>query len=101
MMINEEDHLRLQALQSGFQVMDAWRLLERLDDELDQEVGVRLLVRLGLSVGLSDQHRDRHQGVDAGPPAGAGADRPGRTRCCTGSARWGWRSGVCTARAAR
>jgi protein arginine kinase len=37
-MINEEDHLRLQALQSGFQVIDAWRLLERLDGELDQEV---------------------------------------------------------------
>jgi protein arginine kinase len=37
-MINEEDHLRLQAIQSGFQVMEAWRLLERLDGEFDREV---------------------------------------------------------------
>jgi protein arginine kinase len=37
-MINEEDHLRLQAIQSGFEVMDAWRLLERLDDDLDGRV---------------------------------------------------------------
>jgi len=34
-MINEEDHLRLQAIQSGFEAMDAWRILERLDEELD------------------------------------------------------------------
>jgi protein arginine kinase len=34
-MVNEEDHLRLQSIQSGFQVMDAWRLVDRLDDELD------------------------------------------------------------------
>jgi len=34
-MINEEDHLRLQSIQSGFQVMEAWRLVDRLDDELD------------------------------------------------------------------
>ncbi|MFH1219832.1 MAG: protein arginine kinase [Candidatus Eisenbacteria bacterium] len=37
-MINEEDHLRLQAMQSGFQVMDAWRLLEKIDAELDGNV---------------------------------------------------------------
>jgi protein arginine kinase len=37
-MINEEDHLRLQSIQSGFQVMDAWRLVDRLDDEIDQKL---------------------------------------------------------------
>jgi len=37
-MVNEEDHLRLQAIQSGFQVMDAWRLLERLDGETDEKI---------------------------------------------------------------
>jgi protein arginine kinase len=37
-MVNEEDHLRLQAIQSGFQVTDAWRLLERLDHELDEHL---------------------------------------------------------------
>jgi protein arginine kinase len=34
-MINEEDHLRLQSIQPGFQSMEAWRLVNRLDDELD------------------------------------------------------------------
>jgi protein arginine kinase len=37
-MINEEDHLRLQAIQSGCQVMEAWRLLEKLDAELDSQI---------------------------------------------------------------
>ena len=33
-MINEEDHLRLQVLQSGFSIMDAWRLADEIDSEL-------------------------------------------------------------------
>lgn len=34
MMINEEDHLRLQSLLSGLRLQDAWRLVDRLDEEL-------------------------------------------------------------------
>lgn len=37
-MVNEEDHLRLQALLSGFRLRDAWRLA----DELDEQLGRRL-----------------------------------------------------------
>ncbi len=37
-MINEEDHLRLQSMQSGFQSTEAWRLVNRLDDELDKRL---------------------------------------------------------------
>ncbi len=37
-MINEEDHLRLQSIQPGFQIMDAWRLIDKLDDELDRRL---------------------------------------------------------------
>ncbi len=37
-MINEEDHLRLQSIRSGFQVMEAWRIVNRLDDEIDKQV---------------------------------------------------------------
>jgi protein arginine kinase len=37
-MVNEEDHLRLQSIQSGFQVMEAWRLVDRLDDEIDRNL---------------------------------------------------------------
>jgi protein arginine kinase len=35
-MINEEDHLRLQSIQPGAKSIEAWRLVDRLDDELDQ-----------------------------------------------------------------
>lgn len=37
-MINEEDHLRLQSIQPGFQAMEAWRVIERVDDEIDQHL---------------------------------------------------------------
>src|SRR5688572_9112746 len=33
-MVNEEDHLRLQSLLGGFRLRDAWRATEGLDDEL-------------------------------------------------------------------
>ncbi len=35
LMINEEDHLRLQALTPGFQLAEAWALADGADDELD------------------------------------------------------------------
>ena len=34
LMVNEEDHLRLQALTSGFQLAEAWSLADSADDEL-------------------------------------------------------------------
>ena len=37
-MVNEEDHLRLQALLSGLRLQDAWRLADRLDEELGKEL---------------------------------------------------------------
>lgn len=37
-MINEEDHLRLQAIESGLQLMDAWRLIDRIESELDAKL---------------------------------------------------------------
>ncbi len=33
-MVNEEDHLRLQSLVSGFRLRDAWRRVDELDEEL-------------------------------------------------------------------
>ena len=36
LMINEEDHLRLQAMSSGFQLAEAWRVADAADDELNQ-----------------------------------------------------------------
>jgi protein arginine kinase len=37
-MVNEEDHLRLQNIVGGFRLRDAWRDVERLDDELGQRL---------------------------------------------------------------
>lgn len=34
MMVNEEDHLRLQSLVGGFRLQEAWRRADRLDEEL-------------------------------------------------------------------
>ena len=38
LMINEEDHLRLQSLTPGFQLAEAWALADAADDELDQSL---------------------------------------------------------------
>jgi len=37
-MVNEEDHLRIQVLQSGFNIMEAWRVA----DEIDSDLGAKL-----------------------------------------------------------
>ncbi len=38
-MINEEDHLRIQVMQSGFNLQECWRIANRLDDLLQKRVG--------------------------------------------------------------
>jgi len=35
-MVNEEDHLRIQALQSGLNLRDAWGMIDTIDDELSE-----------------------------------------------------------------
>jgi protein arginine kinase len=37
-MINEEDHIRAQAIQSSFKVMETWRVLNSLDTELEGKI---------------------------------------------------------------
>ncbi len=37
-MINEEDHLRIQALQSGLNLRDAWSVIDAIDDELAEVI---------------------------------------------------------------
>ena len=37
-MVNEEDHLRLQSLVSGLRIEEAWRIVDRLDEELGREL---------------------------------------------------------------
>ena len=37
-MINEEDHLRCQVMQSGFNLFEAWHIIDRIDDALAKEL---------------------------------------------------------------
>ena len=46
-MINEEDHLRIQVLQSGFNVMEAWRVIDNIDTELSRNCNYAFSPRLG------------------------------------------------------
>jgi len=37
-MINEEDHMRVQVMQSGFNIYEAWNIIDRIDNELAKEL---------------------------------------------------------------
>lgn len=47
LMINEEDHLRLQVILSGLQLLEAWRLSDRVDDELEKNLDYAFLPKWG------------------------------------------------------
>ena len=47
LMINEEDHLRLQAMASGFQLAEGWTLADAADDELDQSLDFAFSEEIG------------------------------------------------------
>ncbi|MEA3490067.1 MAG: protein arginine kinase [Candidatus Omnitrophota bacterium] len=46
-MLNEEDHIRLQVLQSGFNIMEAWRIVDDIDTELGQHLSFDYSSRFG------------------------------------------------------
>ena len=46
-MVNEEDHLRLQALTPGFQLAEAWSLADSADDDLDQSLDYAFSEEIG------------------------------------------------------
>ena len=37
-MVNEEDHLRVQSLMPGLRIEEAWRMVDELDEELGREI---------------------------------------------------------------
>lgn len=37
-MVNEEDHLRMQALRPGFQIQEAWQAIDKLDSSLEKKL---------------------------------------------------------------
>ncbi len=46
-MINEEDHLRMQALRPGLQLRQAWQVIDHLDSELEQKLNFAFNNELG------------------------------------------------------
>ena len=46
-MINEEDHLRLQIIQPGFDFSESWCLIDRIDNELSSNLGFAYSPKLG------------------------------------------------------
>jgi len=46
-MINEEDHLRIQSLQSGFEIEAAWQIIHQIDDLLSKHVEYSFSDQLG------------------------------------------------------
>jgi protein arginine kinase len=47
LMVNEEDHLRIQVIHSGFALDDCWQEISRVDDLLEQQVTYAFSERLG------------------------------------------------------
>jgi len=47
LMINEEDHLRLQSMAPGFQLADAWAAADAADDELNQSLDFAFSEEMG------------------------------------------------------
>ncbi len=46
-MINEEDHLRMQAIQPGLQIPQAWMAIDHVDTELEQKLNYAFTPQLG------------------------------------------------------
>jgi len=47
LMINEEDHIRIQVLRSGFALGDCWQEIDRIDDAIEQHVTYAFSEQLG------------------------------------------------------
>ena len=46
-MVNEEDHLRIQILQSGMNLMECWRIIDALDTELSKKLSFAYSAKWG------------------------------------------------------
>jgi len=46
-MVNEEDHLRIQVMLSGFSLGDVWDRINRLDDQLEEQIAYAFSPQLG------------------------------------------------------
>lgn len=46
-MINEEDHMRIQVMQSGFNIFEAWAIINKIDDALAKELSFAFMPEFG------------------------------------------------------
>jgi protein arginine kinase len=46
-MVNEEDHIRIQSLQPGLNLKEAWQAADRIDDQLEAELSYAFSPKLG------------------------------------------------------
>ena len=96
-MINEEDHLRMQALRPGLQLRQAWSAIDQADSALEKTAGLCFQPRNGLPDRLPYQYRYRHPRQRHAPSARAGPgrtdqpDHPVRQQARAGRARPLWR----------
>jgi len=68
-MVNEEDHLRIQVLRAGFQFKKVWSTINALDSDLEEHIDYAFSPKLGyLSAVRQPRHRHPRLGHDA--PAG-------------------------------
>ncbi len=47
LMVNEEDHLRIQVIHSGFELNDTWKKIEQIDNELEKSINFSFSSRFG------------------------------------------------------
>lgn len=47
LMVIEEDHLRLQVFQSGYNLLEAWRIVNEIDDELERKLNYSFSATIG------------------------------------------------------
>ena len=79
-MINEEDHLRMQSIRSGLQLRSAFKLVDKVDSTLEGKARLRFRPAARLSHRLPDQRRHRHARLGhaaSARPRPERADQPG------------------------
>ncbi|HMO13548.1 MAG TPA: protein arginine kinase [Pirellulaceae bacterium] len=47
LMVNEEDHLRIQLMRSGFDIDAAWQMIDQVDDEIEEHITYAFNSKLG------------------------------------------------------
>ena len=74
-MINEEDHLRLQAILPGLSSEKAWELINSLDDQLGAGLDFAYSEKYGYLTACPTNTGNRTSGISSHASAGAGFDR--------------------------